>query len=269
MYKLHCCYTRKTQKIYNRIMHYQSLVFYSFGKQQIKNNTMRKKLFVAGVLFLLVFQSCSSNEDLSSNRDAALKVEGNNSLKNGREGSGILSKYVSDQLNIQSEIKSILDNEKNADFSLIQSKIDRVTTVEELESLYKSAKIERSRELISMYEKMRDDSQAFRDSNAGFYSKFTEEERTRMLTNEIDQQLNYNENDGVTGRRNCQAGYVRASNRCMRNYAITMGGAVLVGIFSGGTGAVIGGAVATTNMIVCNSDAETDYRGCVREGGIR
>lgn len=230
---------------------------------------MRKKLFVAGALFLLVFQSCSSSEDLSTGQDPNMKVTQKASLKNGRSSSGTLANYVSAQLNIQSEIKNILDNEKNADFSLIQSRIDRVKTVEELEKLYKSAKIERSRELISMYEKMRNNSQAFRDSNADFYSKYNEEERGRMLTNEIDQQLGYDENARMANGRNCQAGYVRASNRCMRNYAITMGGAVLVGVFSGGTGAVIGGAVATTNMIVCNSDAETDYRTCVRDGGTR
>lgn len=228
---------------------------------------MRKKLLMAGVLFLLIFQACSSNEDLSTGQNSSTKTIQKNVLRTARSDSGTLSDYVSTQLSIQSEIKNLLDNEKDADFSLIQSGIDRVNTVEELESLYNSAKIGRSRELISMYEKMNDNSLAFRESNADFYSKYTEEERTRMLTNEVDLQLNYDESTRMANGKDCQAGFVKASNRCMRNYAITMGGAALVGIFSGGTGAVIGGAVATTNMIVCNSDAETDYRGCVREGG--
>ncbi|WBV58767.1 hypothetical protein PFY10_09935 [Chryseobacterium daecheongense] len=231
---------------------------------------MRKKLLMAGVLFLLIFQACSSNEDLSTGQNSSTKTIQKNVLRTARSDSGTLSDYVSTQLSIQSEIKNLLDNEKDADFSLIQSGIDRVKTVEELESLYNSAKIGRSRELISLYEKMNDNSLAFRESNADFYSKYTEEERTRMLTNEVDLQLNYKETtDTADRRRNCQSAFVTAGNRCMRNYAIEIGGSVLVGVFTGGVGGVIAGGMATTHMIVCNSDAETDYRSCVRSGGIR
>lgn len=228
---------------------------------------MRKKLFIVGTMFLLVFQSCSSNEDLSTGKDSNADLTQKVSLKNGKLSSEALSNYVSVQLSIQSEIKSILDNEKNANFSVIQSGINRINTVEELEILYKSAKVEHSKELISMYEKLRDNSKSFRDSNSDFYSKYNEGERRKMLTNEIDQQLGYNENGTLTGRRNCHSAFMTASNRCMRDYAIEIGGSVLVGVFTGGVGGVIAGGIATAHMVVCNSDAESDYQGCVRNGG--
>ncbi|MBK1897968.1 hypothetical protein [Chryseobacterium paridis] len=223
---------------------------------------------MVGALFLLVFQSCSSNEDLSNFQDSSLTVSEKVSLKSREASSRNLSEYVSTQLSIQSDIKDIMDNEKNADFSMIQSEIERIKTSEELEKLYKAAKIVHIKELITLYEKMRDQSQSFRDSNADFYAKYNDDERTRILTNEIDLQLGY------TGRManvttNCQSSFATASKRCMRNYAIEIGGSVLVGVFTGGVGGAIAGGLATAHMVACNSDAESDYHTCVRGGGIR
>ncbi|EJL72443.1 hypothetical protein [Chryseobacterium populi] len=229
---------------------------------------MKKSLFVVGACLLLMLQSCHNTDDLSV-QDTPVKTESHSKALSriGETDNQTLSGYVKNQLAIQSGIKVILDSEVNADFSLIQSRISSVTTVEELEALYKEAKIERFNDLISSYTSMADNTQAFRNANPEFYSRYTEEQRTAMLTQEIDLQLNYREESALTARRNCHTEFTSASRRCMRNFAIEVGMSAVGGIFTGGAGAVVGGAAATVHMVVCNSDADSDYHGCVRAGG--
>jgi len=227
---------------------------------------MRKKLLLIGVISLLsISQSCSNSEELSSKNTS--QVEKTNGMSNRMmSNSKSLSGYVSDILSIQTEIKSILDNESNANFSMIQSGIENVKTVEDLKLLYRNANVIHVEELISLYTEMSQSSETFIKSNSEFYTNFNEEKRKQIIYNEIDTQLGYNE-FSETARTNCHANFTKASGRCMRNYAIAMTGVAVSGFFSFGVGTVVGGAVATTMMIMCNSDADADYHDCVHDGG--
>lgn len=230
---------------------------------------MKKNLFVVGACLLLMLQSCHNTDDLSG-QDTVVKTESSTKTlsRKGETDNQTLSGYVKNQLAIQAEIKAIMDTEINADISLIQSRINSVQTVAELEALYREAKIERFNDLISLYTNMADNTQAFRNANPEFYSQYTEEKRASILTQEIDLQLNYGEETDLTERiRNCHAEFTSATRRCMRNFAIEVGMSAVGGIFTGGAGAIIGGGAATVHMVVCNSDADSDYHGCVRAGG--
>ncbi|MEY8761682.1 hypothetical protein [Chryseobacterium tongliaoense] len=229
---------------------------------------MKKNLFVVGACLLLMLQSCHNTDDLSG-QDTTVKTESHSKAfsRLGETNNQTLPDYVKNQLAIQAEIKAILDSEPNADHFLIQSRINSVTTVDELETLYKEAKIVRFNDLISSYTNMADNTQAFRNANQGFYTKYTEEQRKVMLAQEIDLQLSYTEDAGVMARRNCHLEFTSASRRCMRNFVIEVGMSAIGGIFTGGAGAIIGGGAATVHMVVCNSDADSDYHGCVKAGG--
>ncbi|WP_292008411.1 hypothetical protein [Chryseobacterium sp.] len=227
---------------------------------------MKQKLFVAGMLsFLTVFQSCNSNDDLPL-QDTGF---GNESISETSKLSlRTLSSYVAELLSDQVEIQNILDREKNVNHSLIQSKINSITTEKELETLYRDAGVRNIKGLITLYRKIGENTKVFVEENKEFYSRYNEKERESMLIKEIDSQLGYDEQEGAFFKKDCHATYVKTSRRCMRNYAISMAGVAASGLISLGAGTVIGGAVATTMMIICNSDAETDYHSCVKEGGL-
>jgi hypothetical protein len=223
---------------------------------------MQKKLFAAGILFLLVFQSCNNNEDLPS-QDTRIE----NKISDNAAGSSskTLSGYVTSQLSIQSEIKTLLESEKNVNYSLIQSSLQSITSIEGLEQLYNNANVEHRAELLSLFAELNSNTEVFIKSNPGFYSNYTEKERLDLLTVEIDAQLG--DASGTAARENCHAGFVKATKRCMRTFALEASFAVVGGIFTGGIGGAIGGALATTHMVICNSDADTDYHQCVSAGG--
>lgn len=229
---------------------------------------MKTKLSIAGVLFLLAFQSCDNraSEELSS-QNGTIKVSSSkgNNLARLSFDSKSLSGYISNQLALQLEVKNLLDNEKNVDYSLIQSELQNVETIEQLELLYKNANILHGEELISLYNEMNSNSEIFINNNKDFYTKYTQDQRSTLIIEEIDRQLGYDDN--LAARVNCHANFVKASNRCMRNYAISMTGVAVSGFFSFGVSTVVGGAVATTMMVMCNSDADEDYHDCVKGGG--
>lgn len=230
---------------------------------------MRKKLFATGVFLLLVFQSCNNNEELSYQDNAQMiKVEtsGDAVFAKLAAESQTLQGFVANEIAIAAQIKTLLDNEVNVNYSMIQTGIGNVKTVEELELLYRNANVSHAVELISLYEELSLNTQTFINSNPEFYSLYTEEERTEFINNEIDTQLEYNE-ASVFAKTNCHANFVKASKRCMKKFAMEVGLAAIGGIFTGGTTAVIGSGVATVNMIMCNADADEDYHDCVHEGG--
>lgn len=230
---------------------------------------MKKKLFVAGMLFLLTFQSCSNNDELTGQESGA-KIEKSNisNRLNARSAdSKSLSGFIANQLSIEAEIKDLLDNESKVDYSGIQLGLDKIRTIEELQSLLKSSNIVEAEKLILLYQEMDSNNEMFINSNPEFYSKYNEEERQKILTAEIDSRLGYNEETGALAKTNCQANFTKASNRCMRTYAIAMAGVAVSGFFSLGVGTAVGGTVATIAMIACNSDAEDDYHDCVKDGG--
>ncbi|GAB0155366.1 hypothetical protein CHRYSEOSP005_06270 [Chryseobacterium sp. Alg-005] len=228
---------------------------------------MKKKLFVAGACLLLVFQSCN-NEELSQGNTQMMKTETSGDAIMGRAAaeSQTLQGFVANQLAIDAEIKAILDSETNVDYSMIQAGLEKVQTTEELEQLYRDANVNRAEELISLYNELNLHSEAFIKSNPDFYSNNTEEVRTKLITAEIDAQIGYSD-DSAMMKANCHANFVKASKRCMRNYAITMSFAAVSGFISFGASTVVGAAAATAVMIACNADADEDYHDCVQDGG--
>ncbi|MBB4806409.1 hypothetical protein HNP38_001681 [Chryseobacterium defluvii] len=230
---------------------------------------MKKKLFIAGVSLFMIFQSCT-NEELSSQSDPQMmKTEINSSSTAGRSASEshTLKGFVANQLAIDAEIKTLLDEEVNINYSAIQAGLGNVKTNEELEQLYRNANVTHAEELVSLYKELSLHTEAFIKSNKDFYSSYNEEDRARLITAEIDSQIGYHEESGIMSKANCHANYVKASNRCMRNYAITMSFAAVSGFVSFGASTVIGAAAATAVMIACNSDADEDYHDCVHAGG--
>ncbi|RKT01123.1 hypothetical protein [Chryseobacterium defluvii] len=230
---------------------------------------MRKKLFVAGACMLLAFQSCNNNDELSGQDHSTItKTETTNqsSVSRVTSDSQSLSGYVSNQIATQTEIKNLLDNETNVDYSAIQAGLQNIQTIEELELLYKNANVVRAEELVSLYEELNSNTEIFINSNRDFYANYSEEDRLRLLSAEIDSQLSYNDSE-TFARTNCHANFVKASKRCMKKFAMEVGLAAIGGIFTGGTTAVIGSGIATVNMIMCNADADEDYHDCVHEGG--
>lgn len=219
---------------------------------------MKKQLFIAGMLFLLVAQSCSSNDELSSQNDQQKKEMDNRLTSDSKTLSG----YIKNQLTISTKIKDLLDQEKGADFSMIQTGLEKVKTVDDLKMLYKNANVKNIDQLITLYQELNSNTQTFVGNNPDFYSKYKEEERLSLLTNEIDSQLDASNIFG-TARANCQGNFATASKRCMRNYLMSMTVAVVGGTISFGAGAIIAGAAATAVMIACNSDAESDYHTCM------
>ena len=229
---------------------------------------MRKKLFVVGVLSLLsIFQSCNNGEEISNEKNSSVEKTASSYSSRLTSDSKTLSGYVANILATQTEIKSILDSESNANFAMIQSGMQNVKTIEDLELLYRNANITHIEELISLYKNISTDSETFSKSNPEFYSRYTDEERLNLLTQEIDSQLGYSEAEGLSARTNCHAVFMKATRRCMRNYAIEIAGSVAVGVFTGGIGGGIAAGIATVHMIACNGDADIDYHDCVEEGG--
>ena len=223
---------------------------------------MKKNLFVTGMLFLQIFQSC--NNDELSLQNVTSTTEKSNTSRLAFD-SKTLSGFVSNQLILQAQVKELLVVEKNVDYSMIQSGLQNVKTIEDIHLLYKNANITHGEELISLYKEMSLNAETFIKNNSDFYSKYNKEERLEIITKEIDSQLRYD--DGLSSKVDCHTNFVKASNRCMRNYAISMTGVAVSGFFSFGVGTVVGGAVATTMMVACNSDADSDYHDCVKGGG--
>lgn len=229
---------------------------------------MRKKLLVIGILSLLsIFQSCNNDGELSTNDNNSSITETTNSYGSRlASDSKTLSGYITNILSIQTEIISILDSESNANFAMIQSGMQNVKTVKDLELLYRNANVTHIEELISLYETMGSNSETFIKSNPDFYSNYTEEKRSELMISEIDNQLGYIDDD-LQARTNCHNNYVKANNRCLRNFAITMTGVAVSGFFSFGVSTVVGGAAATIMVQFCVHDAEIDYSDCVHDGG--
>lgn len=228
---------------------------------------MRKKLFVVGVLSLLsIFQSCNNGEEISNEKNSSVEKTASSYSSRLTSDSKTLSGYVTNILATQTEIKSILDSENNANFAMIQSGMQNVKTVEDLELLYRNANVTHIEELISLYESMGNNSEIFINNNPDFYSNYTEKNRSELIINEIDIQLGYTEGD-LQARTNCHNNYVKGNKRCLRNFAITMTGVAVSGFFSFGVSTVVGGAVGTIMLQACVHDTEIDYSDCVKDGG--
>jgi hypothetical protein len=229
---------------------------------------MKKNLFVTGILCLLMFQSCNNTNDSLIDQEHA-KVGNQSSINQSISDSKSLSLsgFIANQILIETKIKDLLDNESKVNYSEIQLGLDKIKTIEELQSLLKNANISEAEQLISLYQQLGSNTEKFINSNPEFYSKYSEEERQNLLITEIDSQLGYDEVLGITAKTNCHANFVKASNRCMKKFVMETGLAVVGGIFTGGTTAVLGGAAATIGLVMCNADADEDYHDCVHEGG--
>ncbi|RMZ57966.1 hypothetical protein D1632_16810 [Chryseobacterium nematophagum] len=226
---------------------------------------MERKLFVAAVLSIITLQSCHDEDVLI--QESTVSIEKNMNIAYRGSESNMISEYVQKQLSVQYEIKEIVEKEKNINFPLLQSKMGRVSTIEELEALYKEAGIHNIKELIERYERLKRNTIDFQQTHSDFFLQYNEEKRRELLISEMDRQLGNLGNNGLLARNDCHAGFVRASKMCMRNYGIEVVGSAAVGAFTGGVGGVIAGSIATAHMVACNSDAERDYHICVKEGG--
>ncbi|UZT99962.1 hypothetical protein ODZ84_10515 [Chryseobacterium fluminis] len=161
---------------------------------------------------------------------------------------------------IETKIKDLLNQEKGANFSMIQAGLEKVKTIDDLKLLYKNANVKNIDQFIALYQEQESNANFFIKNNSEFYSKYSKEERHMLVTEEIDAQLNQL---GTVLKADCQTKFATASRRCMRNYAMSMTVAVVGGAISFGAGAVLAGAAATAVMIACNADAEADYHTCM------
>ncbi|WP_046744710.1 hypothetical protein [Kordia zhangzhouensis] len=125
----------------------------------------------------------------------------------------------------------------------------------------KDAETEFYTNLVIINEQIQDNIVNFLNSNPQLLN-LTYDEIMEIITVEIDNQLNSNTFDNKS-YESCLEKYNEATDRCTRNYAISMAGAGVAAFITGGTAFPIAFATATAVAALCQSDATDDYNECL------
>ncbi|MGJ8591126.1 MAG: hypothetical protein ACSHXF_01180 [Aquaticitalea sp.] len=213
------------------------------------------------VFSIFIIQSCHSDfdGDISETKE--------NLIENAEKGNKLtLQQFVTNHLAINQNIFALIKNEQNMNLSLLtETNIERATNENELKQIFIDANFTQQADLFNLAEQIRANIQVFVSSNPAFY-KLSETERNSLFIQEIDRQLEFQE-ESTSSRLTCAGNRGRAENRCLRNYSIQSGVAVVVGAATAGFGWLVGWGAASGMFIWCLEDAQSDYEDCIANGG--
>lgn len=212
-------------------------------------NTLKlfRKPFLAPFFALLIlFTSCSSNE-------------GNVSESLYQRSNVDISKFARYHYELSKLLKIKVEENQNIDFDKLV--VDVINDEVETPSGLTQAQQIEYQEIIDILFEMKQRAVDVVQDNPELRS-FTEEEFQELLTIEIDLLILEEENLNRFGP--CEDRYETAKNRCARNWTISLGSILVIGIVTGGAGWLASGS-ATGIFILCLEDAASDLEDCLNE----
>ncbi len=206
-------------------------------------NTLRKPYFCIFLSSIILFSSCynSSNDILSSEEINTLAME----------------KYVEKHISLTNELAGIFAEEKNIDINILSSSPDYFNSIDEFKTFLKDARVVKALEIANLSSEIQNNTDKFLQN----LSIVNKEEINNLISAEINRQINNNLYLSKSSDI-CRDNWLRARERCERNFAIAIAGLAISGFFTLGLGTVIGAGVAGTVLILCGNDAANDLTEC-------
>ncbi|MEN8817846.1 MAG: hypothetical protein ABF274_13375 [Nonlabens sp.] len=204
--------------------------------------TLRKPYLSIFLSALVLFVSCSQyDNDIN-------EVEENLSL----------SEFVEKHLELSSSVLSLINDENKQDILALEN-IEETLTYNQLNKVLADANIKESDAIAGLLNEMYLNGKRFSESNPDFQND-KKSDLEILISQEIDKQLN---NSYLRASGPCQDAYHTAQGRCTRNYAISSGVAVAVGLGTAGFGWLFGAGAALVVYTLCMTDAESDLEDCL------
>jgi len=174
-------------------------------------------------------------------------------------------RFASTQLEISREIGTLFSKERGIDLNLLERELPSAVDINSVKTILLKAGFTQIDEFISALQKMERNSVRLKSENPQIEMISTSDFES-ALSNKINS-LSIKEEDNIEKRTPeevlCYDNRRRAEDRCVRNYAISMGVVIVSGLISAGWGTVIGFGAAHAMEVVCIADAQGDFERCM------
>lgn len=225
------------------------------------------------VAFILIFYSCSSEDESIVNKSGTTKTK-TESAKKTTENS-VIGAPVGIQENLNALTAQVYANTKNLDVALNKNrfigfnaqamqKLNTAKTESELKIAFEMGGIANSQEVINILKNTIANEQIFVSQNVGFYD-FTPEQQTILINKSIEAYKNSNPPGGLVGTNNCARIFNKTIDRCADDYIYCAIGAIVGTAFGGYAAGLPAAATCMVSKLNCDGRAKEDYRECLIE----
>ncbi|WP_237275661.1 hypothetical protein [Tenacibaculum ovolyticum] len=179
-----------------------------------------------------------------------------------------LKNTVRQHIEISKKLASILKGERKINYEILKKSSKKLKSYSELKNVLIQSNIEQFEKTSILLKELQENINILLNYYVNKYN-YGELETKKIISNEIDKQLNEISNKLLSRssscRQECAHRWYIATKRCERNWYIGNAGAAISGFFTLGTGTLIGVTLVGGVALLCISDARNDVNNCYQK----
>lgn len=175
-----------------------------------------------------------------------------------------LEEYASKHITLTNALSNLLLLEKNIDLEILENSADVFEDNKALRALLNEANIVNIDSIEDNILAIQNNTNNYLRSSSN--NSISQIEYVKIIANEIDTQLESKYEDGIFfAKSSCMSRFRTAVSRCERNWYIGVAALGVSAFFTLGIGSIVGAAVVGGQLLLCHSDAQSDYDNCMGE----